>query len=119
MIWVIWRWPMLRRCLVSLSICCALVPASLRSQVRPPPACDQFRVVLQSDPKNLDAAASLGQCSVRDYEMIAPGGDSSRLAFRASWAVALRALRHAVELNPNFDRAYRPLFAILFADNRD
>jgi hypothetical protein len=61
----------------------------------------------------------LGQCSFRDYEMIAPGGDSSRLAFRSSWAVALRALRRAVDLNPSYDRAYRPLFAILFAETRD
>jgi tetratricopeptide (TPR) repeat protein len=51
--------------------------------------------------------------------MITPGGDSSRLAFRSSWTDALRALRHAVEFDPTYARAYRPLFAILFAETRD
>jgi tetratricopeptide (TPR) repeat protein len=31
----------------------------------------------------------------------------------------LRALRHAIQINPTFDRAYRPLFRILFAETRD
>ena len=52
-------------------------------------------------------------------EMIAIGGDSTRLEFRSSWSVALRALRHAVEVDPAQTRAYRPLFAILFAETRD
>ena len=51
--------------------------------------------------------------------MIAPGGDSSRLMFRSSWSTALRALRHAVDLDPTYRRAYRPLFAMLFAETRD
>jgi tetratricopeptide (TPR) repeat protein len=107
------------RCLVSLAACLALIPTGLRAQQRPLPSCDQYEVALRADPKNLEAAARLGQCSVRDYEMIAPGGDSSRLAFRSSWTTALRALRRAVELDPTYDRAYRPLFAILFAETRD
>jgi hypothetical protein len=33
--------------------------------------------------------------------------------------VALLALRHAVEVDPSYTRAYRPLFSILFAETRD
>jgi hypothetical protein len=51
--------------------------------------------------------------------MIALGGDSTHLVFRSSWSTALRALRRAVELNPGYSRAYRPLFSILFAETRD
>ena len=110
---------MLNRCLVSLTACCALSSTNLGAQQRAPTPCDQYQVAVQADPKNLDAAASLGRCSFRDYEMVAPQGDSSRLAFRSSWTTALRALRHAVELDPSYSGAYRPLFAILFAETRD
>jgi hypothetical protein len=61
----------------------------------------------------------LGRCSLRDYEMIAPGGDSTQLVFRSSWSTALRALRHAVELDSRYGNAYPPLFNILFAETRD
>ena len=110
---------MLNRCLVSLTACCALSSFSLGAQQRAPAACDQYQVAVKADPKNLEAAASLGRCSFRDYEMVAPHGDSSRLVFRSSWTTALRALRHAVELDPSYSGAYRPLFAILFAETRD
>jgi len=90
----------------------------VRSQ-RPPQACDQFEAALRTNPNDLDAAASLGRCAFRDYEMIAPGGDSSRLAFRSSWSTALRALRHAIQIDPTYANAYRPLFRILFAETRD
>jgi hypothetical protein len=103
---------------LSLAAFCVLVSPDLRAQT-PPRACDQFRAALRANANNLDAAASLGACSVRDYEMIAPGGDSTRLVFRSSWSSALRALRHAVEVDPRYSRAYRPLFAILFAETRD
>ena len=33
---------------------------------RPPQACDQFEAALRTEPNNLDAAASLGRCAVRD-----------------------------------------------------
>jgi len=107
------------RCLLGLAAFCTLVAPDLRALQRAPSACDQFQAAVRADPNNLDAAASLGQCSVRDYEMIAPGGDSTRMIFRSSWSSALRALRHAVEVNPGYSRAYRPLFAILFAETRD
>ena len=110
---------MLTRFLVSLSVCCALLPANLQSQQRAPAACDQYEAAVRADPKNLEAAASLGRCSFRDYEMIALHGDSSRLAFRSSWTTALRALRHAVKVDPQYAGAYRPLFAILLAETRD
>lgn len=93
--------------------------SDLRAIQRPPEACDSHAAAVRADPADLDAAARLGQCSVRDYEMIALDGDSSRMVFRTSWSPALRALRHAVELDPGFERAYRPLFRILFADTRD
>ena len=105
------------RCLSILAFC-VLVAPDLRAQT-PPRACDQFHAAVRADSNNLDAAASLGACSVRDYEMIAPGGDSTRMVFRSSWSNALRALRHAVEVDPRYSRAYRPLFAILFAESRD
>ena len=110
---------MQRRYLLTLAASSAAMATDLRALQRGPAACDQYRAVVQADSSNLDAAASLGRCSVRDYEMIAPGGDSTRLVFRSSWPAALRALRHAVELDPRYDRAYRPLFAILFAETRD
>ena len=104
---------------LGLTAVSALVALRPSMSQRPPEACDQFEAALRADPKNLDAAASLGRCAVRDYEMIAPGGDSSRLVFRSSWSTALRALRHAVELDPTYANAYRPLFRILFAETRD
>jgi tetratricopeptide (TPR) repeat protein len=110
---------MLNRYLVSLAACCALSSTDLGAQQRAPSSCDLYQVAVRADPKNLDAAARLGRCSFRDYEMVAPQGDSSRLAFRSSWTTALRALRHAVELDPSYSDAYRPLFAILFAETRD
>lgn len=107
------------RCFLGLAALCALVANDLLALQRPPQACDQFQAAVRADSNNLDAAASLGQCSVRDYEMIAPAGDSTRLMFRSSWSPALRALRHAVDVDPRYTRAYRPLFAILFAETRD
>jgi len=90
-------WQTLERFVVSLAVCFALVPAGLPAQQPPPPACDRYQAALRADANDLEAAASLGRCSFRDYEMIAPGGDSSRLSFRSSWTTALRALRHAVD----------------------
>jgi hypothetical protein len=112
---VAWSVPtMHNRCLAILAA--ALWAPALRAQPRAPASCDPYQIALQADSTNLDAAARLGQCSVRDYEMIAPGGDSTRLVFRSSWSAALRALRRAVALDPGYSRAYRPLFAILFAE---
>jgi len=110
---------MLRRCLVVLAVYCVLDPVCLGSQTTAPAPCDRFRAAVEADPKNLGAAVSLGLCTLEDEEMVAPGGDSSRLAFRSSWGTALRALRHAVEIDPTYDGAYRPLFYMLFADTRD
>ncbi|HSQ31477.1 MAG TPA: hypothetical protein VLN49_16590 [Gemmatimonadaceae bacterium] len=110
---------MLTRFLLSFSAYCALLPENLQPQQRAPEPCHQYQAAVQADPRNLEAAASLGRCSFRDYEMIAPHGDSSRLAFRSSWNTALRALRHAVDVDPQYAGAYRPLFAILFAETRD
>lgn len=107
------------RCLLSLAIFCLLSPPNLRALQWPAPSCGQYQAAVRADPNNLDAAYSLGECSVDDYEMIALGGDSTRLVFRSSWSTALRALRHAVELDPRYSRAYQPLFAILFAETRD
>ena len=103
--------------LVPTALC--VVASNIGAMQRPPAACDQLEAAVRADPNNLQAAASLGRCSVRDYEMVAPGGDSSRLMFRSSWSVALRALRHAVELDPSYSNAYRPLFRILFSETRD
>lgn len=98
---------------------CAIVAPELPALQRAPTSCQQYEAAVRADPTNLEAAASLGRCAVRDYEMIAPDGDSSRLMFRTSWGPALRALRHAIELNPSYDRAYRPLFRMLLAETRD
>ena len=107
------------RYLLIVAASCTLCAPDVRALQRPPEACDQYRAALRVDTNNLDAASSLGRCSVRDYEMIAPGGDSTRLMFRSSWSSALRALRHAVEHDPSYSRAYGPLFAILLAETRD
>ena len=112
---------MQRCCLLGLATFCTLSAPNLSALQRAPASRDQFQAAVRADPTNLDAASSHGQCSVRDYEMIAPGGDSTRMVFRSSWSEALRAPRHAVELDPGYSRAYRPLFFILFlfAEARD
>jgi len=110
------------RSLLRVAVCSMLLAPDLRALqtvVPPSPACDRYVAAVQADSTNLDAAARLGRCSFDDWVMIAPGGDSTRLMFRSSWSIALRALRHAVELAPTYRAAYRPLFAILFAETRD
>ncbi len=107
------------RCLLSLIALSALFAVDVGALQHPAPRCDPYLAAVQADSNDVVAAASLGQCSFRDYEMIAPGGDSTRLMFRSSWSVAVRALRRAVTLDPSNGRAYRPLFAILFAETRD
>ena len=110
---------MLRPYLLSLTTFGLLYTEGLGATQTPPARCDQWVAAVQADPNNVDAAARLGQCSFRDYEMVAPGGDSAHLMFRSSWSIALRALRHAVEVNRGYSRAYQPLFSILFAETRD
>ena len=110
---------MLRRCLLGLTTFAILSAGDVRALQRAPARCDQYLVAVQADPNNVDAAARLGLCSVRDYEMIALGGDSTHLVFRSSWSTALRALRHAVDVDRGYSRAYQPLFSILFAETRD
>ena len=110
------------RSLLRFAVCSMLLAPELRAlQTAPTPAppCDQYVSAVRANPNNLDAATTLGQCSFDDYVMIAPGGDSTRLMFRSSWSTALRALRHAVDLDPTYRAAYRPLFAMLFAESRD
>ena len=81
--------------------------------------CARYEAAVRANPNDLAAAVSLGHCTTSDEEMIAPGGDSARLAFRTSWTPALRALRYAVAVDPSYSRAYRPLFFMLFAETRD
>src|SRR5690349_7785598 len=110
------------RRLLRLAFCSVLLAPelpALQAVPSPAPPCDQYVAAVRANPNNLDAAARLGRCSFDDYVMIAPGGDSTRLMFRSSWSTALRALRHAVDLDPTYRAAYRPLFAILFAESRD
>jgi hypothetical protein len=107
------------RLLRSLTAFAVLSAADLHALQGPPARCDRYESAVRADPTNLDAAANLGLCSVRDYEMIALDGDSTHLVFRSSWSTALRALRHAVELDRGYSRAYRPLFNILFAQTPD
>ena len=105
---------MWRLCLV------ILIGFKLEAQAVPEPeSCERYEIAARADSANAQTWYGLGRCAYRDYEMVAPGGDSTRLAFRSSWTVALRALRRAVMLDPTFGRAYRPLFAILFAETRD
>jgi tetratricopeptide (TPR) repeat protein len=96
----------------------ALLAVRLGAQ-RAPESCEQFEAATRGDSASAQAWYRLGRCAHRDYEMVAPNGDSTRLAFRSSWTTALRALRRAVSLDPRFAPAYRPLFAILFAETRD
>lgn len=104
-----------------LSFAAFAVPCApgLGAQQGPPEPCDRYESAVRANPLDVQAAASLGRCSVSDYEMIAPGGDTARLAFRSSWSTALRALRRAVERDPTYAPAYGPLFHILFAETRD
>ena len=102
-------------CIAVISV---VTPGRMGGQ-RPVEACDRLEAAVRAAPDDANVAAAFGRCALRDYEMIAPGGDSTRLAFRSSWTSALRALRHAVQLDPTAARAYRPLFRILFAETRD
>jgi tetratricopeptide (TPR) repeat protein len=110
---------MQNRYLLSVVAFCAVVAPKLRAIQRTPPSCEQYQAAVLADPNNLEAAVTLGRCTVRDESMIAPDGDSTRLMFRTSWGPAIRALRHAVALNPSYSPAYRPLFRMLFAETRD
>jgi tetratricopeptide (TPR) repeat protein len=96
----------------------ALLAVQLEAQ-RAPESCERYAAAARADSSSAQALYRLGRCAYRDYEMVAPNGDSTQLAFRSSWTTALRALRRAVTLDPAFAPAYRPLFAILFADTRD
>lgn len=97
-----------------------LIGLKLEAQAVPEPeSCERYEIAARADSANVQAWYALGRCAYRDYEMVAPGGDSTRLAFRSSWTTALRALRRAVMLDPTFGRAYRPLFAMLFGETRD
>ena len=73
------------RRLLRLVVCFVLLaPAlpALQTAPTPAPPCDRYVAAVRANPNNLDAAATLGQCSFDDYVMIAPGGDSTRLMFR-------------------------------------
>ena len=107
------------RRLLILSALLALIAPQLDAQSRRPSSCEQFQAAVAAEPNNLDAAARLGQCTIRDQQVVVTGPDSTHVQFRTNWAPALRALRHAVELNPAYTPAYRPLFRILLAEMRD
>ena len=109
---------MLTRYVVTFALC-AIFPAARQAQQSAPASCDQYEAAVRRNPDDVAAATRFGRCSFRDFEMVALGGDSSRLMFRSSWTPALRALRHAVAREPSYSPAYRALFAILFAENRD
>ena len=107
------------RCLMWLTPLCTLLARELPAVQWHVPSCVQYEAAVRANPGNLDAASRLGRCAIDDYEMVAPDGDSTRLRFRSSWSIALRALRHAVDLDPSYAPAYGPLFDILFAETRD
>ena len=86
---------------------------------QPAGPCEQLESAVRADTADVAAALRLGQCAVRDEEMIAPGGDSARLAFRTTWNPALRALRRAVQVDATNARAYALIFRMLFAETRD
>jgi hypothetical protein len=108
------------RSLLGLAALCSAVASDARAlQQRPPEACDAYHAAVRANPNDVAAAIRFGSCSVEDEEMVAVGGDSSRLVFRSSWAPALRALRRAVQLDPKQSAAYQPLFSILLNESRD
>jgi tetratricopeptide (TPR) repeat protein len=104
---------------IALNLALALSATDLHALQRAPEPCDRYEAAISNDPANREAAVRLGQCAIRDYEMIAPGGDSTRLMFRSNWNTPLRALRSVVDLDPAYDRAYRPLFRMLLSETRD
>ena len=107
------------RWLLIQAVVSAVASHDLRALEQSASPCAQYEAQVRANPTDLAAAASLGQCARRDFEMIAPGGDSARLAFRTQWTPALRALRHAVVVDPSYGRAYGPMFYMLFAETRD
>jgi hypothetical protein len=108
-----------RRCLLGLAVLWVSTAPAAHGLQRPPEDCTEYEAQVRADSSDLEAAFRLGRCSVRDYEMIAPRGDSTQIVFRSSWSVALRSLRRAVQREPGYSRAYAPLFRILFAETRD
>jgi tetratricopeptide (TPR) repeat protein len=102
-----------------LTALCTLLARELPALQQHAESCKPYEAAVRADPGNVDAASRFGRCAFDDYEMVAPGGDSARLRFRTSWSTALRALRHAVDVAPSYASVYRPLFDILFAEERD
>lgn len=81
-------------------------------------ACGAYGSLVRADSSDVEAWYNFGECSYHDPEVIAGGGDTTRLAFRGSWNNALRAFRKALELDPTYHLAFAHIPDILQSDQR-
>lgn len=81
-------------------------------------ACAAYAALVRADSGDVDAWYNLGECNYHDDEVVAATGDTSRLAFRASFNTALRAFSRALDLDPTYHLAYAHIPDILQAANR-
>lgn len=81
-------------------------------------ACEISAVLVDRDSADAEAWYNLGECSYHDDFVVAIGGDTARLAFRASWNTAVRAFERVIELDPTYHLAYYHILDVLRSDNR-
>ncbi|MDO8665784.1 MAG: hypothetical protein Q7J79_04180, partial [Gemmatimonadales bacterium] len=81
-------------------------------------ACGAYGSLVRADSSDVEAWYNFGECSYHDPEVIALGGDTTRLVFRGSWNNALRAFRKALELDPTYHLAFAHIPDILQSDQR-
>jgi len=81
-------------------------------------SCDAYMSLVRADSTDVEAWYNVGECSYHDPQVVAIGGDTTRLAFRGNWNTALRAFRRTLELDPTYHLAFAHIPDILQADQR-
>jgi len=81
-------------------------------------SCAAYGSLVRADSADVEAWYNLGECNFHDPDVIAIGGDTTHVAFRGSWNLALRAFRKTLELDPTYHLAFAHIPDILQADQR-
>lgn len=81
-------------------------------------SCDAYGSLVRADSADVEAWYNLGECNYHNPDVIAIGGDTTRVAFRGSWNLALRAFRRTLELDPTYHLAFAHIPDILQTDQR-
>jgi tRNA A-37 threonylcarbamoyl transferase component Bud32/tetratricopeptide (TPR) repeat protein len=77
---------------------------SALAELRFPLACERYSHLVVTDSLNSAAWFGLGECHARDNIVV---GAPNTLRFRGSFAVAMRAYTHALEMTPSANLAFR------------